>query len=837
MVDKGNYGDPTTTETPRLETVLGQEVQVYTNDKVKTGSPFRHWFMIDGVPFTYRKDTHSKIPRNPDDPTDNRLKPTESMDEYLQAIGQMYYGARWNPETSRFEPVKGIPRYTTVTEIQKHMMQFANMEIKMTGRTQTPAGYGTSTVKKALQLVRALKLSGKPKEKEAPITESVADKQTLVIKLKRENFANLPYIVNWKKRAIKSFGTSDSKMTMHINNMYRLCAINGRLGYPQYYTVTISDMDYDGKVQALKEDMERFKKFATTRETPPEWWEDLEENGFTVETGMNKGDHLDWKVGVEEIKDTIDDWRVKQTRQLHWTKTSGLAPVKVVADALANFISQSISDSKFMWKLEPQPSQSILQRRAGIAKKASLGQDLTDKEIQAGMKFLETGYEWIWEIQDDKEVLILNPKDWDGVPDLSHPENYKGNPHYNTTLKAYKKWGNPYGRLSPANMFFRLALSGTGWRKAEALTCRNQEISKETESEEDSGWYFKQTKLKVVFQTRKTERLGGQYAQHTSVIPPHSSKLIDSRHTIELVMEKGNVWTYDTDGTRRKLDQDERMKARPQKMFGKGKKTFVREVGQTSKVLLGQDNQFLPVNSIRTKLGADLHFDNVNLNAYLYVPFKEMYSMMPNTGVKIRIDSDILALRKQNYEGLKPKSQKNFKYLEMDKWGWSIAYKRPIKKRGKIKEYKIETDTQDGAKVRQDADRWDDTAQKYWARKPLHSIRHIFAQTWLRKSKWNFGLVALFGHWKIIDTLKLHYGERDDDTAIAQMMDLFAQSDNEQETKETKAELEGVFDVTDAEELKKSTADQSLTKGEKKTLGKMGEDTGDPDDPDVVTQP
>ena len=41
-----------------------------------------------------------------------------------------------------------------------------------------------------------------------------------------------------------------------------------------------------------------------------------------------------FKMLVDEIKDTIVDWRVKQTRQLHWTKTSGLAPVKVVADAL-----------------------------------------------------------------------------------------------------------------------------------------------------------------------------------------------------------------------------------------------------------------------------------------------------------------------------------------------------------------------------------------------------------------------------------------------------------------------------------------------------------------------
>ena len=829
MVDKGNYGDLSTTETPRIETVLGQEVNVYPNDKMPTGSPYRHWFMVDGSVFTYRKDTHSKIPRAPENPTDNRLQSTESMDEFLQALGQMYYGANWNPQTNRFEEIRGLERYMNIKDIQNHMMMFANIETTGEGKNVIPKGYGTSTLKKRLQLVKALNLSGKPKETEAPITESVADKQQLIIKLKRADFERQDYIIDWKKRAIKDFGTAEQKINDHVNNMYRLCAINGHLSYPQYYTVGLSKMNYDEKVQAVKRDFERYKKFATTRDTPPEWWDKLVDDGFTVEDGMNKGEHLDWLVGVEKIKDTIDDWRVKTTRKLHWTKTSGMSAVKVTADALANFISQSDADPRFRWKLEDQPIQSVLQRRAGAPKKASLGQDLTDEEIGAGMKFLETGYEWIWETQNGKRVLIKNPKDWDG-------EEYIGNPHYNTTLKAYKKWGKPYGRLSPANMFFRLALSGTGWRKAEALTCRNAEISKETEAEEDSGWYFKGSKLKVVFQTRKTERLGAKYAQHTSTIPPHSSKLIDSRHTIELVMEKGNIWTYDANGNKRKLDQDERIKARPQKMFGKGKKTFLREVGQTSKVLIGQDNQFINIDTIRTKLGADLNFDNVNLNAFLYVPFKELYSLMPNTGVKIRINSDIIELRKQYKEGLKPKSQKSFKLLEMDKWGWATSYKRPVIKRGKIKDYVIETNTQDGAKVKQDADRWDDTSQKYWARKPMHSIRHIFAQTWLRKSKWNFGLVSLFGHWKIIDTLKLHYGERNDDTAIEQMMDLFAQSDNEEETLETKAELEGVFDETDAQELKKTTADQSLTKSEKKTIVSMGDDNGDPDDPEVVTQ-
>ena len=75
----------------------------------------------------------------------------------------------------------------------------------------------------------------------------------------------------------------------------------------------------------------------------------------------------------------------------------------------------------------------------------------------------------------------------------------------------------------------------------------------------------------------------------------------------------------------------------------------------------------------------------------------------------------------------------------MDKWGWATSYKKPKIKRGKITGYDIITDSYDNDKVKQDADRIDDTSQKYWAKKPLHSIRHVFAQTWLRKSQWKTG--------------------------------------------------------------------------------------------------
>ena len=146
--------------------------------------------------------------------------------------------------------------------------------------------------------------------------------------------------------------------------------------------------------------------------------------------------------------------------------------------AIASYISSEYGDPTGYWKMGDQPKGAFFSRGVPPAKYGTIGKDLTPLQVQQGMEFLKTG---------------LNPEIKDDVP-----EN-----HYNNSLSIYQEFGSPYGELAPANMFFRIALSGTGWRKAEALTCRNAEISKETESEEDSGWYFKKDKLKIVFQTRK----------------------------------------------------------------------------------------------------------------------------------------------------------------------------------------------------------------------------------------------------------------------------------------------------------------------------------------------
>ena len=48
---------------------------------------------------------------------------------------------------------------------------------------------------------------------------------------------------------------------------------------------------------------------------------------------------------------------------------------------------------------------------------------------------------------------------------------------------------------------------------------------------------------------------------------------------------------------------------------------------------------------------------------------------------------------------------------------------------------------------------------------PFHFLRHQFAQHALRKSNWNYGLVAKLGHWTV-ETLERYYGKMDEQTAF-----------------------------------------------------------------------
>ena len=49
--------------------------------------------------------------------------------------------------------------------------------------------------------------------------------------------------------------------------------------------------------------------------------------------------------------------------------------------------------------------------------------------------------------------------------------------------------------------------------------------------------------------------------------------------------------------------------------------------------------------------------------------------------------------------------------------------------------------------------------KKYWNREPVHFLRHVFAHKWLEITKYNYGIVAKWGHWGTVSELAHSYGK------------------------------------------------------------------------------
>ncbi len=57
----------------------------------------------------------------------------------------------------------------------------------------------------------------------------------------------------------------------------------------------------------------------------------------------------------------------------------------------------------------------------------------------------------------------------------------------------------------------------------------------------------------------------------------------------------------------------------------------------------------------------------------------------------------------------------------------------------------------------------------YFLEHPMHVLRHVFAHKWLRLTKYNYGVVADWGHWHTIAELERSYGEMPRKFAESQM--------------------------------------------------------------------
>jgi len=391
--------------------------------------------------------------------------------------------------------------------------------------------------------------------------------------------------------------------------------------------------------------------------------------------------------------------------------------------------------------------------------------------------------------------------------------------HYNTTLKEYQRWGKPYAPDSPASLFFRIGIL-CGWRKVEGLTCPTRERTVEGQVKYSAGivrkgenpsgihWDEQNAWLNVAFLTRKTSR-SSKLKYDNAVIPPFSSDVMDTRDTISLILRKAgrgdwenkNYYNYDLDedeeiekdgekiknpyfNTWIKSDNldwlpivrefsDEELndmfpqrtvKTRKNEATPKGEITLPR--GKPSELIIGWQGQFYHVKSFQKNMnkwipswelptGTELTKpeDADMVSAYLTFPLRECYLMMKGSTMKKRSDSDIISQLDED-----ALEDEKLKIFELKNNGWATECKSGCqgflkKERGELSEFKYSAE-----RMEQDVLRYKTSDQDYWIYHANHSVRHIFAQLWLQKSDWNFGVVASRGHWETLDTLKKHYG-------------------------------------------------------------------------------
>ena len=379
-------------------------------------------------------------------------------------------------------------------------------------------------------------------------------------------------------------------------------------------------------------------------------------------------------------------------------------------------------------------------------------------------------------------------------------------------------------------MIFRLSIL-CGWRKAEALTTPTRTIEKASlnkladfeSDKKPSGLTInrKNGLLQIHFLTRKTKKRGAEGAYFTAVIPPFSTKVMDSRDTIAMVCEKAGLgrWVntdyykytdYEKDGKTYHVEEEnekwipqiipftseEKAKLFPAHTVKTRTETIKNKEGIPSEWLVGENGQFYRQtttapsgNDIPTydlpdgtgKFGLDTREEESMGRAYLNFPLMECYAVMDGTSVSTLTDTAVEDQAKEDFayyeDHPSDTAGKDFKVFQMVK-GWSQVCDLGCGTDAGQKATKSYSKYQ----MNQDNEKYKTEDQDYWLERSIHSLRHLFAQLWLRKSKWNFGVVASRGHWETLDTLKKHYGGIDTETLGDQMIEVFS-SDQDGENK------------------------------------------------------
>ena len=637
----------------------------------------------------------------------------------------------------------------------------------------------------------------------------------------RANFYAQPYIKDWFK-IMDDLNIETAWNT--VSGIARVFLINNLLDPKEFKKITVDAKDEpdDVKIKNLKKIVAIWKRWSKVYATPESYY-----NEKWRDDKYDKEVDLEFPQGLYEALQDFSqrDHKTGLPREFNPVVAEETAR-KSAADYLVAFItyapegSWSIADQPSKTMLSRKTPDPLFAEHGAEIDDKQVREGM--KFLETGKR-----HHWQQKKESGKlvfrQVVKFNAKtqkeetDFEPVNELVR--NDDDELHYNPTLKEYQKYGEPYSPLSPASLLFRLSILA-GWRKAEALTATTRIKSKSSikllakqweesddQDEKPSGISInKETgMLKITFLTRKTKKRGAKGSYFTMVIPPFSSSVMDTRETIELICKKAgqgkwkntDYYTYkdvkiEDEETKKithywveeenkkwiaqiidldKKELDDLFPALDIKSHGR---PVHRAKGTPSNWLIGDDGQFYRAystapsgNEIPTydlpdgtgEFGLSKKEEKDMVRAYIDFPLMECYAVMSGTTVSKNTDAFVMDQAKQDHKIFVEQNKKHKTFTMIKGWSTVCSDGCPESDIGKKQAGKYSKERMD-----QDRDKYKTADEDYWLNKSIHSLRHLFAQLWLRKSKWNFGVVADRGHWETLDTLKKHYGGVPDET-------------------------------------------------------------------------
>ena len=820
----------------------------FTKGKTATNTEELGTFMMvdgqDSSPAKYIKDKQTWIPKDVSD-LNSKVEKEATYNEVLIMFAELYYGAKWNPDTAQLEITPESKKWHMDNPLKfaQYLGRFKNMNHMhhlITGGTKSRikfddntaqakkhgiAGFGKDMYQRYKRVVVAYqnpvnvwtetnKTGVKPligkrltKSERERMQKTVFKARPAELEQKwRQSFYDEPYIQDWVAKMKENNVEGADSIRSAIARVF---LINNFLHPSSFKSLTIDAQNQSDevKIKKLKKLVAVWKKWNSKYDTDEDfylqkWTDPLYDPKEKLEFpdglwgALKEFPQRDHKGGLPREYDPF---------------TSEETARKSGADVLVAFITNAEGG----WSIADQPAKTMLSRKTQTPLFAEHGAEIDDKQVREAMKFLETGkiHHWSQKMNDGKpvyrQVIKFNAKtqkeetEFEKINELK-PDETDNELHYNDQLKEYSKYGNPYTPLSPASLLFRLSIL-CGWRKTEALTATTRERSKATlkslanfdRDEKPSGVSIDKEKgtLKISFLTRKTKKRGAEGAFFTVVIPPFSSSVMDTRETIELVCKKCVIGKWaktdyyqykDVDGhwveeenknwipkiiDLEQKDKDEIFPALSVKSHGQ---IITRAKGVKSEWLIGDNGQFYRETGITKngnriptydmpdgsgKYGVANLSEKEMIRAYIDFPLMECYAVMTGSTVGKHDDQFVMDQAKKDHAVFVEQNKKHKTFLMLNGWSQVCDLGCPKSDLGKKQTGKYSKERMD-----QDATKYMTSDQDYWLERSIHSLRHIFAQLWLRKSKWNFGVVADRGHWETLDTLKKHYGGVPDET-------------------------------------------------------------------------